>query len=204
MRKFLIGMLTATTLFFSPSNTFADDIEVPEEIFTWVQSTPRGNYYFNHQQIKYALNDDDTIDLNILIVPTICTYDEIQIEDVRKKRIWRMLPTKGYNDLIGRADYLKFDFKNGTVQITERNDLDSTFTSLDSDTSGEPTDLSNLTENEITYKFYSSIIKWAKEHNELLIKRSRGKLSEEDSKLQPEDFPIMKFKFSEESKSEEE
>ena len=202
MKKFLIGMLAAT-MFFSPVNVLAKEVTVPEEIFTWALSTPRGNYYFNHQQINYAVNDDNTIDLNILIVPTICTYDNIQIEDVQQKRRWRMLPMKGYNDLIGRADYLKFDFKNGTVQVTERNDLDSTFTSLDSDTSGEPIDLSSLSENEITYKFYASIIKWAKDHNEMLVQRSRGKLSEEDSKLKPEDFPIMKFTFSEESKTEE-
>ena len=204
MKKFFTGILAAATIFFSPVNVLADEISIPEEVFTWVQSTPRGNYYFNHQQISYAVNDDDKIiDLNILIVPTICTYDEIQIQDVQQKRRWRMLPTKGYNDLIGRADYLRFDFKNGTVQIVERDDLDSTFTTLDSDTTGEPINLSSLSKNEIAYKFYHSIIEWAKDHNELLIKRSRGKLSEEDSKLEYEDMPINKFKFSDESESEE-
>ena len=194
MKKILTGILAAV-IFFSPTNIFAKEITVPEEIFTWALSTPRGNYYFNHQQISYALDDDKTINLNILIVPTICTYDNIQIEDVQQKRRWRMLPTKGYNDLIGRADYLKFDLENGTVQVTEKNDLDSTFTSLDSDTSGEPIKLSSLSKNEITYRFYLKIIKWAKEHHELLVKRSRGKLSESDAKLSEENVPINKFEF---------
>ena len=184
MKKFLIGMLAAT-MFFSPVNVLAKEVVVPEEIFTWALSTPRGNYYFNHQQINYAVNDDNTIDLNILIVPTICTYDNIQIEDVQQN----------YSDLIGRADYLKFDLKYGTVQVTERTDLDSTFTSLDSDKTGEPILLSSLSKNEITYRFYRSIIKWAKEHHEMLVKRSRGKLSKEDEKLKPEDAPINMFKF---------
>lgn len=201
MKKILIGMLAAT-MFFSPVNVLAKEVTVPEEIFTWALSTPRGNYYFNHQQINYAVNDDNTIDLNILIVPTICTYDNIQIEDVQQKRRWRMLSTKGYNDLIGRADYLKFDLKNGTVQVTERNDLDSTFTSLDSDKTGEPINLSSLSKTEITYKFYNSIIKWAKEHHEMLVKRSRGKLSKADEKLKLEDVPINKFEFPDGSDDE--
>lgn len=193
MKKFFIAILAA--MFFVPTNAFADEIEVPDEIFTWALSTPRGNYYFNHQQINYAVNDDNTINLNILIVPTICTYDNIQIEDVQQKRRWRMLPTKGYNDLIGRADYLRFDLENGTVQVTEKNDLDSTFTALDSDKSGEPINLLSLSKNEISYKFYRAIIKWAKDHHEMLVKRSRGKLSEADAELKTEDVPINKFEF---------
>lgn len=192
MKKFLIGFLAAN-LFFTPV-TFADEIEVPEEIFTWVQSTPRGNYYFNHQQIGYAV-EDGIIDLNILIVPTVCTYDEIQIDDVKQKRRWRMLSLKGYSDLVGRADYLRFDLANATVQITERVDLDSTFSPLDNDISGQPAELSSFSGQDVNCKFYRAIIKWAKDHNEILIKRSRGKLSEEDSKLSPEDMPLMKFIF---------
>lgn len=194
MKKFL-SVLLAISLFFTPT-VFAEEIEIPEEVFTWVQSTPRGNYYFNHQQICYAV-DDGIIDLNVLIVPTICTYDEIQIDDVKQKRRWRMLPMKGYNDLIGRADYLRFDFSNATVQVTERTDLDSTFTALDNDISGQPIELSSLSSQDVSCKFYRAIIKWAKEHNEILIKRSRGKLSESDSKLENEDMPLMKFNFPE-------
>ena len=193
MKKFFVTMLAAM-IFYAPTVFAEDEIEVPEEIFTWIQSTPRGNYYFNHQQINYAV-DDGIINLNILIVPTLCTYDEIQIDDVKQKRRWRSQSMKGYDDLIGRADYLQFDLVNATVQITERVDLDSTFTALDSDFSGQPIELANLSPQDVSCKFYRAILSWAKDHNEMLIKKSRGKLSEEDSKLSPEDMPLMKFEF---------
>ena len=200
MKKFFIAMLAAM-IFYAPTVFAEDEIEVPEEIFTWIQSTPRGNYYFNHQQINYAV-DDGIINLNILIVPTLCTYDEIQIDDVKQKRRWRSQSMKGYDDLIGRADYLQFDLVNATVQITERVDLDSTFTALDSDFSGQPIELANLSPQDVSCKFYRAILSWAKDHNEMLIKKSRGKLSEEDSKLSPEDMPLMKFDFPSNSTEE--
>ena len=200
MKKFFVAMLAAM-IFYAPTVFAEDEIEVPEEIFTWIQSTPRGNYYFNHQQINYAV-DDGIINLNILIVPTLCTYDEIQIDDVKQKRRWRSQSMKGYDDLIGRADYLQFDLENATVQITERVDLDSTFTALDSDFSGQPIELANLSPQDVSCKFYRAILSWAKDHNEMLIKKSRGKLSEEDSKLSPEDMPLMKFDFPSNSTEE--
>ncbi len=200
MKKFFVAMLAAM-IFYAPTVFAEDEIEVPEEIFTWIQSTPRGNYYFNHQQINYAV-DDGIINLNILIVPTLCTYDEIQIDDVKQKRRWRSQSMKGYDDLIGRADYLQFDLVNATVQITERVDLDSTFTALDSDFSGQPIELANLSPQDVSCKFYRAILSWAKDHNEMLIKKSRGKLSEEDSKLSPEDMPLMKFDFPSNSTEE--
>ena len=198
MRKFFIAMLAATTFFVTPAVTFAEDeeeVNVPTTVFSWVQSTPRGNYYFNYQQICYAKNDDGTVNLNILIVPTLCTYDNIQIEDVQQKRRMRGQSMKGYGDLVGRADYLRFDLEKGTVQITERVDLDSTFSPLASDKSGEPVELSTLAKNGVAHKFYRGIIKWAKEHNDLILNHTHGNLSEEDSKLDEEDFPIIKFKF---------
>ena len=193
IKKF-IPLLTAAAIIVCPTNFVnAEPPALSEEIFTWVQSTDRGNYYFNHQQIGYLIKEDHTLDLNVLVVPTICIYDEIQIQDVVQKRRWRMLPSAGYGSLIGRADYLKFDLKNGTVQITERDDLDSTFSALEKDTSGEPIALSNFSDQDVTCKFYKAILQWAKEHNEIMIKRSWAKLSEEDSKLAPEDMPINKL-----------
>ena len=126
MKKFFIGLLTATLIFSANAVTSAKEVEVPEDIYTWVQSTARGNYFFNTQQMNYGVNADGTIDLYTLNVPTICTYDDIQIQDVVQKRRWKMQSTEGYEILAGRADYLKFDFRNGTVQIVRRVDLDNT------------------------------------------------------------------------------
>ena len=193
MQKFLIGILTAALLILQTAVTFAvPKVEINENIYKWIQSTPRGNYYFNYQVCGYKVNDDDTLDLNILEVPTLITYDNIQIEDVVQKRRWRMQSTRGYNDLIGRADYLIFDFKNQTVQIVRRADLDHTFTELDSYEVGEPMKLADFTERDISSKFYREILEWIQKNNDWVIRRSRGKLTAKDSKLKPADLPIFK------------
>lgn len=190
MKKFLIVLLL---LIFPVTAFAASKIKVPEEIYQWVQSTPRGNYYFNYQVCGYKVKLDGTLDLYTLVVPTICTYDEVQIQDVIQKRRWNNKSTRGYNILAGRADYLAFDLKNNTVQVTRRADLDNTFTELDSDTSGKPVKLSDFNGNEVACKFYREILIWAKQNNDWMIRRSRGKLSARDAKLKPDEFPIYKI-----------
>ena len=199
-KKFLMSILAVGLIFATPQITFADDVDtvadtrdVPEDIYTWVQSTDRANYYFNHQQINYFVSEEGFIDLNILIVPTVCMYDEIQIEDVVSKRRWKMQSTKGYDKLVGRADYLEFDLTNSTVQVTERVELDDQWGTLSSDKSCQPVKLSDLKANSVECKFYRAILRWAKKHNEQIIKHSWGKLTPEDKKLKQEDMPLMKL-----------
>ena len=175
------------------NSTIADTREVPENIYTWIQSTDRANYYFNHQQINYQVNDDGFINLNILIVPTVCMYDEIQIEDVIAKRRWNMQSLKGYDKLVGRADYLEFNLIDETVQVTERVELDDQWGTLSSDKNGQPIKLKDLNKNSVECKFYRSILRWAKKHNEKIIKHSWGKLSAEDKKLSQDEMPLMKL-----------
>ncbi|MBR5913663.1 MAG: hypothetical protein IKZ58_04830 [Selenomonadaceae bacterium] len=192
MRKFLIGILAAMILSTSPV-TFAKEVHVPENIFMWVQSTSRGNYFFNIEQMNYGVNYDGTIDLYTLNVPTLCTYDDIQIQDVIQKRRWKNQSLEGYNILAGRADYLTFDLRNGTVQITRRVDLDDTFTELDSDISGEPVKMSEIPRTSVMCRFYRTILIWARFNTDTLIERSKGKLSRRDAKLNPKDYPINKI-----------
>lgn len=194
MRKFLTGIFMMVMLF-SPTLALADGsaVEVPEEIYKWVQSTPRCNYYFNYQVMGYRVKPDNTLDLNTLIVPAICTYDDIQIQDVIQKRRWHMKSTRGYNDLIGRADYFEFDLVNNTVKLTERDDLDHTFTTLDSEYPNESVALSELSIKDVSCVFYRGMLKWAKENNDWMIQRSRGRLSSADENLMPQDMPIYKI-----------
>lgn len=198
-KKLFVGILSATMIF-SATPTFAQEdddgdiiTEVPTEIYTWVQSTPRGDYWFNHKHMGYRVKDDNTLDLNTLMVPTVCIYDNIQIDDVIQKRRWRKLSTKGYDRLVGRADYLKFDLLKGTVQIVSRVDLDDTWAELDKDISGEPMYLKNLQKKDLRYNLFRTILEWAREHNEEIIRRSRGILSEEDSVLPPNEMPINRI-----------
>ncbi len=197
-KKILAGLITAAIML-AASPTFAaeDDgdiiADVPTDIYMWVQSTPRANYWFNYRQMGYRIRPDGTLDLNTLMVPTVCMYDNIQIEDVIQKRRWRKLSTAGYDRLAGRADYLKFDLPNETVQVVERVDLDDTWAELDKDTSGEPLDLRNLPRKDVRYNFYRTILEWARNHNAEIISRSRGELSEADATLEPADMPINRI-----------
>ena len=198
LKKFLAGIISAT-LVFSANPTFAEEddgeviTEVPMEIYMWVQSTPRGNYWFNYKHMGYKIREDGTLDLTTLMVPTICMYDNIQIEDVSQKRRWKKLSLNGYDRLAGRADYLKFDLVNETVQVVERVDLDDTWAPLDRDISGEPIDLKSLPSTDLRYKFYRKILEWARDNNELIIGRSRGRLSDEDGDLPIDQVPINKI-----------
>lgn len=201
MKKFLLSLIASGLIFMTPQITFADEDnstiadtrDVPADIYTWVQSTDRANYYFNHQQINYEVSENGIINLNILLVPTICMYDEIQIEDVVSKRRWKMQSVRGYDKLVGRADYLVFDFIEGTVQVAERVELDERWGTLSSDKSGQPIKLSDLKTNSVECRFYRSILKWAKKHNQEIIKHSWGSLTTEDKKLKQEDMPLMKL-----------
>lgn len=196
MKKILIGLLTAAVIFFQTPVTFAAHaVTIPEEIYKWVQSTPRGNYWFNYQIMGYKIRSDDTLDLNILEVPVLVTYDNIQIDDVTQKRKWRGKSTRGYNNLIGRADYFEFNLRDETVTLIRRADLDHTFTELDSEIFNEVIKLSELAEQDISCKTYHEILKWARENNEWIIRRSRGKISRYDSKLAQKNYPIFKVKW---------
>ena len=197
-KKFVAGILSAAMIFFAnPVSAYEDDgdiiEEVPTDTYMWVQSTPRGNYWFNFKHMGYKIREDGTLDLNILMVPTVCIYDNIQIDDVKQKRRWRNLSLEGYERLAGRADYLKFDLKNGKVQVVERVDLDDTWAELDSDTSGEPIELTKIPVKDLRYNFYRRILEWARQNNELIIGRSKGVLSEEDGNLPLEEVPINKI-----------
>ncbi len=198
VKNFFAGILSAAIIL-SASPAFADEdngdiiTEVPLEIYRWVQSTPRANYWFNYQQMGYKIREDGTLDLNTLMVPTVCIYDNIQIEDVIQKRRWKKLSLKGYDRLAGRADYLKFDLANMTVQVVERVDLDDTWAPLDKDTSGEPIDLKTLPSTDLRYNFYRKILEWARDNNEWIIGRSRGRLSDEDGDLTLDEVPINKI-----------
>ena len=201
MKRFLLSLIASGLILMTPQMTFADDEnstiadtrDVPADIYTWVQSTDRANYYFNHQQINYEVSEDGIINLNILLVPTICMYDEIQIEDVVSKRRWKMQSVKGYDKLVGRADYLIFNLVESTVQVAERVELDEQWGTLSSDKSGQPLKLSDLKPNSVECRFYRSILKWAKKHNQEIIKHSWGKLTAEDKKLNQEEMPLMEL-----------
>lgn len=119
-----LGLMAAAALFTAVPACEAASIEVPENIFQWVQSTARQNYYFNKEQMCYAVKPNGEIDLGTLIVPTLRTFDDVQKQDVVDKRRWNMQSVKGYDDLVGSAEYLAIDLR--TAQSRSRSTMTST------------------------------------------------------------------------------
>lgn len=154
--------------------------EIPKHIYEWVQSTARQGYYFNKEYIQYAVDAHGYIDLTKIVVPTLRVYDEIQIQDVVSKRRWRMLPLDGYSDLSGAAEYLMIDLAAGVVHVTVHEDLDSEWGALSRDENAKEIKLAALSEKDVEKKFFDAIINYSVGHQEEMIRRSRGILSDAD------------------------
>lgn len=156
---------------------------IPEYIYEWVQSTARQGYYFNKEYIQYAADAHGYIDLTKILVPTLRVYDNIQIQDVVSKRRWRMLPLEGYGDLSGAAEYLLIDLRAGTVRVTAHEDLDSAWGTISREENAKEFTLASLSDKDVEKKFFNAIISYAAAHQEELIHRSKGILSDADRKI---------------------
>ena len=156
---------------------------IPKHIYEWVQSTARQGYYFNKEYIQYAADAHGYIDLTKILVPTLRVYDNIQIQDVVSKRRWRMLPLDGYGDLSGAAEYLLIDLRAGTVRVTAHEDLDSAWGTISREENAKVFTLASLSDKDVEKKFFNAIISYAAAHQEELIRRSKGILSDADRKI---------------------
>jgi hypothetical protein len=166
--------------------------EIPKHIYEWVQSTARQGYYFNKEQIQYAVDAHGYIDLTKIVVPTLRIYDDIQIQDVVSKRRWRMLPLDGYSDLSGAAEYLMIDLAAGVVHITVHEDLDSGWGTLSREENAKEITLAALSEKDVEKKFFDAIIHYAAANQDALIHRSRGILSDADRRaLEEKNHPEL-------------
>ena len=156
---------------------------IPKHIYEWVQSTARQGYYFNKEYIQYAADAHGYIDLTKILVPTLRVYDNVQIQDVVSKRRWRMLPLDGYGDLSGAAEYLLIDLRAGTVRVTAHEDLDSAWGTISREENAKEFTLASLSDKDVEKKFFNAIISYAAAHQEELIRRSKGILSDADRKI---------------------
>ena len=119
---------------------------------------------------------DGKIDRNVLIVPTLRTYDDIQIQDVVSKRRWNMEPLDGYDRLAGAAEYLRIDRKAGTVTIERHDDLDSDFATIREESEPVVIEMKDLSEKDVEGRFYRAILKYADKHDEALTAKTEEKL----------------------------
>lgn len=178
-KKWGAALLVCAALFMGTRPASAAE-EIPKHIYEWVQSTARQGYYFNKEQIQYASDAHGYIDLTKIVVPTLRIYDDIQIQDVVSKRRWRMLPLNGYSDLTGAAEYLLIDLRAGVVHVTAHEDLDSHWGTLSREENTKELTLSSLSDRDVEKKFFDAIINYAVGHQEEMIRRSRGILSDAD------------------------
>ena len=178
-KKWGAALLVCAALFMGTRPASAAE-EIPKNIYEWVQSTARQGYYFNKEQIQYASDAHGYIDLTKIVVPTLRIYDNIQIQDVVSKRRWRMLPLNGYSDLTGAAEYLVIDLRAGVVHVTAHEDLDSHWGTLSREENTKELTLSSLSDRDVEKKFFDAIINDAVGHQEEMIRRSRGILSDAD------------------------
>ena len=178
-KKWGAALLVCAALFMGTRPASAAE-EIPKHIYEWVQSTARQGYYFNKEQIQYASDAHGYIDLTKIVVPTLRIYDNIQIQDVVSKRRWRMLPLNGYSDLTGAAEYLLIDLRAGVVHVTAHEDLDSHWGTLSREENTKELTLSSLSDRDVEKKFFDASINYAVGHQEEMIRRSRGILSDAD------------------------
>lgn len=165
------GLLLAAMLFAAQPQANAEEVISPE-IYQWVQSTSRQNYFFNKQHMYFGQDAKGVLDPNVMLVPVLKTYDLVQIQDVQAKRRWKMLPMEGYDDLVGTAEYLRFDLAQGTVTVYKHEDLDSEWGVLSTTTSDKAIKIADLSEKDVDGVFYRTILKYAYSHIDEMLDRT--------------------------------
>ena len=171
-----------TVISFPINNSFAATEPLSEEIFQWVQATPRSSYYFNKDAMTYEIWADGYADTNILIVPTVRLFDNMQIQDVIMKRQWRNLSTYRFDELSGVAEYLRINIKDKTVEYTECVYLDQGYNSLYVNYERPTQNMNTMSLKDVDYNFYQAILDYEKEHRKELLTKIIDQVKPEDLK----------------------
>ena len=176
--KHLVVLGAAFLSFYLHGDAAAAAPDVPEDIFRWVQSSARTNYFFNKQQICYEVDADGNVDTNVLIVPVLKTFDDVMINDVVAKRRWNGKSLAGFDDFVGVAEYLIINLAEKKVSVQEVDYLDSTWTSIEVVRTDAEVSLEELSEKSLDAKFYERIIDYAMRNQLVLAMRTKGNMDE--------------------------
>lgn len=179
---FILVLSLMTVISFPINNSFAATELLSEEIFQWVQATPRSSYYFNKDAMTYEIGADGIADTNILIVPTVRLFDNMQIQDVIMKRQWRNLSTYRFDELSGVAEYLRINIKDKTVEYTECVYLDQGYNSLYVNYERPTQNMNTMSVKDVDYNFYQAILDYEKEHRKELLTKIIDQVNPEDLK----------------------
>ncbi len=179
---FILVLSLMTVISFPINNSFAATEPLSEEVFQWVQATPRSSYYFNKDAMTYEIGADGYADTNILIVPTVRLFDNMQIQDVIMKRQWRNLSTYRFDELSGVAEYLRINIKDKTVEYTECVYLDQRYKSLYVNYERPTQNMNTMSVKDVDYNFYQAILDYEKEHRKELLTKIIDQVKPEDLK----------------------
>ena len=179
---FILVLSLMTFISFPINNSFAATEPLSEEVFQWVQATPRSSYYFNKDAMTYEIGADGYADTNILIVPTVRLFDNMQIQDVIMKRQWRNLSTYRFDELSGVAEYLRINIKDKTVEYTECVYLDQGYNSLYVNYERPTQNMNTMSVKDVDYNFYQAILDYEKEHRKELLTKIIDQVKPEDLK----------------------
>ncbi len=179
---FILVLSLMTVISFPINNSFAATEPLSEEVFQWVQATPRSSYYFNKDAMTYEIGADGYADTNILIVPTVRLFDNMQIQDVIMKRQWRNLSTYRFDELSGVAEYLRINIKDKTVEYTECVYLDQGYNSLYVNYERPTQNMNTMSVKDVDYNFYQAILDYEQEYRKELLTKIIDQVNPEDLK----------------------
>ena len=179
---FILVLSLMTVISFPINNSFAATEPLSEEVFQWVQATPRSSYYFNKDAMTYEIGADGIADTNILIVPTVRLFDNMQIQDVIMKRQWRNLSTYRFDELSGVAEYLRINIKDKTVEYTECVYLDQGYNSLYVNYERPTQNMNTMSVKDVDYNFYQAILDYEQEYRKELLTKIIDQVNPEDLK----------------------
>lgn len=179
---FILVLSLMTVISFPINNSFAATEPLSEEVFQWVQATPRSSYYFNKDAMTYEIGADGYANTNILIVPTVRLFDNMQIQDVIMKRQWRNLSTYRFDELSGVAEYLRINIKDKTVEYIECVYLDQGYNSLYVNYERPTQNMNTMSVKDVDYNFYQAILDYEKEHRKELLTKIIDQVKPEDLK----------------------
>lgn len=182
MRKyFIVCMLLLSSLFILPLSTTSAAAPLPEDIFQWVQSTPRASYFFNKQEITYEIGADGYADTNILIVPTIRLFDDMQKKDILMKRKWRGLSTYRFNELSGVAEYLRINKQTKKVDFINCQFLDQGYNPIEAYTRSSE-DITTMSPKDVEYTFFTTILDFEAQNKQAMLIKIADKVRPDDLK----------------------
>ena len=181
-KQWVCALALAAALNFSAAEATYVPPKVPEDIYQWVQSSERMNYFFNKQEMSYGVDAKGHVDLDTLIVPVVKTYDHVQIEDVRMKRAWRMEDTDTLANLAGEANYLTIHLARGVVTVDAVDLIDSHFWAVEHAEPKKDVVIADLTEKSRDGIFYRAILAYEKDHRREILSHTKGTLTEEEQK----------------------